>query len=245
MSEEKHATNGTIAPLKNVRAFTGLVERLVERPPELPGFGVMHGRAGLGKTFSAIYAINHFRAHYVECDFTWTQKAFCEGVMVETGLLPPRTPLGRPAYRAVAEIGEYFADNPLRPLIIDEADFLVRRRMIEIVRAIYKHCAAAGASIVLIGEENMPRELKMWERVDSRVLAGVKAQPLDLEDLGLLARIVCPGLKMERAALEQLRKTAAGSARRAVARLYEIKERAGVKGLRLVGQDQVVAGPAS
>ena len=60
-------------------------------------------------------------------------------------------------------MANYLADHPTRPLVIDEADFLVKRGMIEIVRAIYKYCASAGSSIVLIGEENLPNALKMWE----------------------------------------------------------------------------------
>ena len=66
MSAISPSVNTTIAPLKNVARFTELVERLMNRPPELPGFGVFYGRAGLGKSFSARYAINLYRAFYVE-----------------------------------------------------------------------------------------------------------------------------------------------------------------------------------
>ncbi len=234
MTTDNLNVNNTIAPLSNVMRFTELVERLVSRPPELPGFGVFAGKAGLGKTYSAIYAINKFRARYVECDFTWTQKAFCEALMVELGLLPPRTRLGTPIYRAVAEIGDHLADNPQRPLIIDEADFLVKRKMIEIVRAIYKHCAGAGASIILIGEESMPNALRMWERVDSRVLKSVKAQAISEDDVRVLSGMVCHGLKFEKAAIERLARLSGGSARRVVTRLHDVKEAAGVNGWQSV-----------
>ena len=110
----------------------------------------------------------------------------------------------------------YFADNPKRPLIIDEADILVKRRMIEVVRAIYKHCADAGASIVLIGEENMPHALKMWERVDSRVLKSTRAEPLTQEDILILTGMICPGIEIDAALLIRLRQTTGGSARRVV-----------------------------
>ena len=125
----------SIRPLKNVTRFMDLTGRLMDRPPHLPGFGVFHGMAGLGKTMSAIYAINSCRAHYIECDSTFTRKAFCEAVMVEIGLLLPRQRLTVEIYRAVQEIGAYFADNPDRPLIVDEADFLMKgRKIIEIAK---------------------------------------------------------------------------------------------------------------
>jgi len=228
---EQFSTVNTIAPLSNVVRFTELLEALLSRPPGLPGFGVFYGRAGRGKTFAATYAINKHRAHYVECDFTWTQKAFCEALMVEIGLLSPRTVLNKPIYRAVAEIGDYFADNPRRALIIDEADFLVKRRMIEIVRAIYKHCASAGASIILIGEENMPNALKMWERVDSRVLKSSNAAPISGADIAVLARIIMPGVTVPQDVIEKLRKSTNGSARRAVTRLYDLREVANTRDL--------------
>ncbi len=230
MTKDTNTVNSTIAPLSNVMRFTELVERLVNRPPELPGFGVFSGKAGLGKTFSAIYAINAYRAHYVECDYTWTQKAFCEAIMVELGLLTPRTALTKPIYRAVAEIGDTLADNPKRPLIIDEADFLVKRKMIEIVRAIYKHCAGAGTSIILIGEESMPNALRMWERIDSRVLKSVKAEKIDIDDVSILSTMVAKSLSFTKETNERLLQKSNGSARRLVTLLHDVNEVANVNG---------------
>ncbi len=230
MTKDIQSVNNTIAPLSNVMRFTELVERLVDRPPELPGFGVFSGKAGLGKSFSAIYAINKYRAHYVECDYTWTQKAFCEAVMVELGLLAPRTRLTMPVYRAVAEIGDKLADNPLRPLIIDEADFLVRRKMIEIVRAIYKHCAGAGTAIILIGEESMPNALRMWERVDSRVLKSVKAEKINADDVAILSKMVASDLNFSKETNQRLLQKSNGSARRLVTLLHDINEAAKLNG---------------
>lgn len=237
MSKDNEPVNSTIAPLSNVVRFTELVEHLVSRPLDLPGFGVFAGRAGIGKTFSAIYAINKYRAHYVECDDTWTKKALCEAIMVDTGLLQPRTPMKMQIYRAVGEIGDYLADNPKRPLIIDEADFLVKRGMIEIARAIYKHCAAAGSSIILIGEEGMPRALKMWERVDSRVLRSEKAEPINIDDVKILADMICRDLSFDSSAYSCLKKESEGSARRLVTLLHNVKETAGLKGWEAVTAD--------
>ena len=234
MTIDQTGVNKTIAPLSNVMLFTELVERLKNRPIDLPGFGVFAGKAGLGKTFSAHFAINKYRARYVECKSTWTQRAFCEKVMVELSLLPTRTPLNTTIYRAVDEIGDFLADNPTRPLIIDEADFLVKRGMIEIVRDIYQNCAGAGASIILIGEENMPNALRLWERVDSRVLKTVKAQPITADDLRFLTEIVCPGVEFEDLAIDALKARSNGSARRAVNELHEIREQAAINDWKVI-----------
>ncbi|WP_236549860.1 ATP-binding protein, partial [Profundibacterium mesophilum] len=60
------------------------------------------------------------------------------------------------------------------PLLIDEADMLVKRKMIEIVRDIYE---GSGAPVILIGEELLPQKLQQWERIHGRMLDWVAAQP--------------------------------------------------------------------
>ena len=51
--------------------------------------------------------------------------------------------------------------------MIDEADYLVSRHMIEVIRDIYE---SSRATIILIGEEMLPQSLTRWERVHNRML---------------------------------------------------------------------------
>jgi hypothetical protein len=222
----------TIAPLANVARLMEVATRLKDRPAGLPGFGLFSGPAGYGKSMAAQFVANKTRAHYVEVKSVWTQRALVSAIQIEMGLLPPREVIRGSVWKAVDEIGLHMAENPSRPLIIDEADHLVRRRMIEIVRDIHKDCGEVGGSIVLVGEQGLPKALKQWERIDSRILARAEASALSQADILTLADIVCPGLEFGGAALERLEKQA--SARRIVVSLNDIKERAALAGKTVV-----------
>jgi len=220
----------TIAPLKNVALFLELVEKLQNREPELPPFGLFYGQAGLGKSIAATHAANVFRAYYVECKSVWARKAFCEAIMVELGLLAPRTSMKKTISEAVDEIGDFLADHPGRPLFIDEADFLEKKGMIEIVRDISKGCAAAGTSIIFIGELNLFTALNKHERIASRILSFVKAQAPDIDDVKALVEIICPDLKLNSDVIKRLSTNTNGSARRVSVKLYELREVAALAG---------------
>lgn len=224
------ATAGTIAPIKNVALFTSLVERVVQRKPQLPGFGVFSGPAGLGKSFAAMYAINSFRAYHIEILYSWTQKVFCQMCLKEMGVTLPGAPT---VASMVAAIAEHLADTR-RPLIVDEADHLERRNIIEVVRDIYRGCADAGGSIVMIGEEKFPGKLKHWERVHSRVLAFVKARAADVEDARHLAGLYCDKVEVEDDLLAHLVQKVGGSSRRIVVGLDNIQEESMAEGWRKV-----------
>ena len=221
-------TENTIAPIKNVAAFTTLVDRVVSRKPSLPGFGVFSGAAGRGKSFAAIYAVNEFRAYDVEVRYSWTQKTFCQACLSEMGIVLPGSPTVATMVDAVAE---HLADTR-RPLIVDEADHLERRNIIEVVRDIYRGCADAGGSIVMIGEEHFPAKLRKWERVHSRVLSFVHAEPSDLADAKHLARLYCDKVEVDPDLLALLVKKTGGSARRIVVGLHNIHETALAEGKR-------------
>lgn len=228
------AGSGTIAPIKNVALFTGLVARVVNRKPQLPGFGVFKGRAGLGKSFAAMYAINAFRAYHLEVLYSWTQKTFCEMCLKEMGVALPGSPT---VATMVAAISEHLADTR-RPLIVDEADHLERRNIIEVVRDIYRGCADAGGSIVMIGEEQFPAKLERWERVHSRVLAFVSAAPSDVDDARHLAQLYCDKVKVEDDLLAKLVAKTNGSARRIVIGLEYIQETALAEGWRTIAAER-------
>ena len=132
----------------------------------------------------------------------------------------------------VDQIGEELALSG-RPLLVDEADFLVQKRMVEVVRDIYE---SSGAAIILIGEEHLPGKLKAWERVHGRMLDWVAAQPASLADAKHLTGLYCPGIEIEPDLLAKLHEASSGSVRRICVNLDRIRELARTQGQIKVGK---------
>ena len=170
------------APLKNVSALMTLVMALRDRPARLPGIGVGSGPSGFGKSMAAQYAQNKLDCIYIEARSFWSSKTFCEKLLEELQGRPRGT-----ISRMMTDIVDIMGNHPNRPLIIDEADKLVDKKQIELVRDIYE---LTQAPIVLIGEEELPTKLAAFERVHNRVLDWVLFQPCDAEDTRALAKAV-------------------------------------------------------
>jgi len=222
--------NGTIAPLQNVALFTSLVRRTVNRPGHLPGMATFHGYSGYGKTFAATYAANKFGARYIEMGESWTKKKLCASILTELGVQAQ----ARTVSDQMDQIIEALAIDGV-PLIIDEADYLATKGLINLVREIHDK---SGAPVLLIGEEGLPGALSKWERVHNRMLDWVPAQPSTLADAKHLARLYCPHVSVEDALLEQITEAASGRARRICVSLERVRELASVEGLDSVGPAQ-------
>lgn len=178
----------SVAHLSNVTAFVGLVERVRKRAYGLPGLGVFYGFSGFGKSTAATYSANHFRAYNVAVKSTWTAKKLCLAILTDLGIHPAKT-----VADMVDQVAEHLARKD-RPLIIDEADHLVARRLIEVVRDIYE---SSGAAIILVGEERLPQNLQQWERVHGRVLDWVAAQPASAADVAKLVDLHSPDVPFD------------------------------------------------
>lgn len=209
--------NTTIAPLVNVGLLAGLVERVVHRPTGLPGLGCFYGPSGYGKSFACIYAANKYRAYHVQVKSVWTRKKLCLSILKEMGVQPAST-----IPDMVDQIGQELSLSR-RPLLIDEADFLVAKGMIEVIRDIYE---SSQGTIILVGEENLPHKLKVWERVHGRMLDWVAAQPASLKDAAHLLRIYCRGIEVAGDLLAALHEASAGSIRRICVNLDRVREKA-------------------
>lgn len=211
---QNHVRPGSVAPLKNVAACLALVHTLQNRPVHLPNIGVLSGFSGYGKSMAAQYCWNKTRAVFVEVFDFWTRKKFCQALLAELGVAQPRGTIGDLMDEIIARLG----DDPARPLIIDEADKLVDKGMIELVRDINK---AAQIPVLLVGEELLPHKLEAHERVHNRVLEWVLAQPCDLEDARSLARFLYPKLSIADQLLDRFREETGGKARRIATTLNE------------------------
>lgn len=223
---EEQITYNSIRPLKNVSGLMYLIERLDGRQSGLPGIGCFYGFSGLGKTYAATHAAITQQAVHVRMCSTWTQRKLCTAILFELGITPARV---------VADMCEQIAEalaRTQRPLLIDEADFLVKRKMIEIVRDI--HDLSDGA-VVLIGEEQLPQKLQAWERVHGRILSWVAAEPGDLSDLRQLAALHAPDLEIEPPLLDRILGETRGSIRRMCNSLDALQEFALSRGFDHVG----------
>lgn len=208
---------GGTAPLKNVAACQTVVETLIHRPRGLPGFGVFSGYSGYGKTVAAQYCQMKYQAVYLEVRATWSGSLFAEKLLHELDVHKPRGTIGTKIDQAI-ELLSYDAD---RPLIIDEADKLVDKKLIECVRDL-----AEGAQIpvLLVGEELLPKKLEECERVHNRVLAWELAQPCDLDDARLLADLICGDISLSDDLLTEIRRQSDGKARRISTNLHAVLE---------------------
>jgi DNA transposition AAA+ family ATPase len=206
---------GTVAPLKNVAACLALVETLKRRPAHLDGVGVFSGFSGYGKSVAGQYAWNKTGAVFLEVFDYWRGKKFCQALLMELGLQKPRGTIGDMMDEIIARMG----DDPDRPLIIDEADKLVDKGLIELVRDIHK---ATRCPVLLIGEERLPAMLEQVERMHNRVLDWVLAEPCDLADTRALARCLYPQLAIADALLDRIRAETRGTARRIATTLHEV-----------------------
>jgi len=208
---------GSIAPLKNVAACLDVANRIINRKPGVAGLGVFSGPSGYGKSKASLYVQHKKSALYLEVFNFWTRKLFVEALLAELGVHNPRGSIGAMMLQAI----RLLRDDPNRLLIIDEADQLVDRHMIELVRDIYK---AADIPVLLVGEEQLPAKLARYERVENRVSAFSLANPCDTGDAKVLAQAYHPRLQVADDLLAHIVGQTKGVASQIVATLGEVEE---------------------
>lgn len=218
MNSQKAVVNpgfGSLAPVKNVAECFGVAQSLIDRPAGVDGLGVFFGPSGYGKSKASLFVQNKFRALYIEVFDYWTRRKFCQSVLAELGVANARGSIADMMDQVLMRL----QDDPNRLLIVDEADKLVDKGMIELVRDIYK---GARIPVLLVGEERLPDKLKAYERCENRVSAYGMAMPFDLEDTHHLARVYQRQLEIADDLLEHIRSLTAGNASRIVTTLAEI-----------------------
>lgn len=225
MSKEGNVVNlptVTTAPITNVSLCGEALLCVTDRAPHLPGIAAFFGPAGWGKSTAAAYWANKRRAYFIQVKSVWTRKALLGAILKEMGMHPART-----LYEMADQVSEQLVLSG-RPLIIDEADYLVENNGVELVRDLHE---SSNAAILLLGEERLPDKLKKWERFHSRVLSWVRAQPVSIDDAEHLARLYCKDVEIATDLLQKVQKLSHGSVRRVAVNIELIRE----ESLKIVG----------
>ena len=217
---------GTLAPLTNVAALLEATEDTLERSRGLPGLVEMHGVPGLGKSSAAAVVTAKCRAVYIEMKSVWSAKYTLAQILEVLGLHPAKT-----TPEMLSQVCEELARSR-RPLIIDQADYLVDKGRGQLVMDIYE---GSLSPLILIGEEGLPAKLKRHNRtVHDRVLRWVPAQPASREDVAILAAAYCRDLVLTEDLLEAILVESAGVTRWVAVTLHRIVREAKIKGWQRV-----------
>jgi len=225
------AYGNQIRPTRNVIALMTLIEKVEARQAFLPGMAVFYGPSGFGKTFAAIHANLSRNAVHVQCKKFWTQKSLAEAILGEL-----RAPVSRRTTlsQMFDDVVSALVRDP-RPLIIDEADHLFNKDMLEFVRGIHDD---TQNTVVLIGEENLPQNLTKIERVHNRIAGWVAAEPADLEDARQLARYYANDVEIAEDLLVAIVKASGGRIRRVSNNLSWVREDARTRGVTKLTLEQ-------
>lgn len=216
---------GNVAPLENVSRLLSLIGQVAGRAHGLPGMACFHGRAGQGKTSAATYAVNKLNACHIEAPTLGGARKLLEMMVIELGLRPLAT-AARLFDQAAEELG-----RTGRPLIIDEADLVLKDTQIETIRKLHD---LTQVPVILMGEDRLPHKLMAWPRVHGRVMAWAEAAPLTGADMVHLARIWARGVDIADDLRARVEKAAGGSHRYAATNLSAIREFAALRGLARV-----------
>lgn len=231
MTIEQPKVNGETAPIKNVAACLALVRSLQNRKPLQPNLGFFAGFSGYGKSVSALFCQNKTGAAYVEVSDTWNRGKLMRAILSELGVYQTKGTLSDLEDQVIGVL----ARDPKRPLIIDEADFLVSHRMIELVRIIAKK---SGVPMLLIGEETFPQKIEAVDRFRDLFLVHDFAQPCDIDDARQLARTFYPKLAIADELLEEARIEGEGRVRRIGNTLHAVAEAAAKLGVSSITLEQ-------
>lgn len=210
------------ANINNLSLVAIAMEKLASRANGLPGLGVLYGPSGYGKTTATVAVANQTQAYYVQLRSAWSKKTLLEKTCLEVGV-----PVGKNVAASLDNIVEQLAGSQ-RPLILDEADYLVSKAgMVELVRDIYE---GSQSPIMLVGEEQLPNKLKKYERFHGRVLSWIPAQPVSLADAELLAAVYAPNVRIDAELLAHIVELAHGSVRRVTVNLVNLADAAAANG---------------
>lgn len=225
------AAGNQTASLKNIASCLSVIRSLQNRHPLQPNLGVFAGFSGYGKSVSALYCQNKTGAVYVEISDTWTRKKLMQSMLSELGHYQPKGTLSD----LEDEIIGALARDPKRPVIIDEADKLIRNNLFELVRMVAKK---SGVPFLLIGEEHFPSKMEAFgDRFRDLVLVSEFAQPCDLDDVRTLAQTFYPTLSIADDLLEQCRVKGDGRVRRIGNSLHAIASACASRGVTSIDRD--------
>lgn len=206
----------------NVKQFVTAIERLQNRPSELPGMALIFGEPGLGKTRTCLWWCAQQGDVFIRTKKLMTGRWLLEEIVAELGEAP-----GNQTSTLFRQAVDQLLENP-RTLFIDEADYLTHdARVIETLRDIHD---TTGTPVVFIGMDHADKKLARFKHLYDRFSAIVKFEPLSMADVRTIADEMCE-VKLSDDAVAHVHKQA-NRFRRVAVQLYKCESLARANSLK-------------
>ena len=205
---------------QNVQNFAAAVDALRNRNGAVPGLGLVHSPVGRGKTEALRWYAANKDAVNVEACALWTPRWMLRDIAGAFGVHGAKGTTEDLFRLVLGLLGEAKV-----PLIIDEADYLLRGRLL--LAAVRDLHDATTVPIVLVGNEQIVRFLLTEPKVWSRISQAVEFQPLSAPEVELAVR-QWTGLGLTADACELLTRQTGGDLRLVVVAVEHL-ERAALK----------------
>lgn len=204
------------AELTNVMNFNNLMLHVMNADASLPSIVCFYGKSGVGKTTAAVWAANYHRAKYIEVGASWSKKTLIENLAKQFSI---------PKIKSIPDgvqqiITSLLAEN--RPIIIDEADYLIDGAKIPKIELIREISDATNCPIVLLGEGNLPTNMQSLERMDNRILKWQMAVTASDADTDVLVKTYAPDYVFAPALVRKLNSRNKGIVRRIMSDIYRV-----------------------
>lgn len=198
---------------QNVQTFSQVLNEARGVGEGQPGLFEITGRAGRGKTETAKrFCARNTDTIYVSYIGTWTPVSMLSDICWELAAVKPHR-----STAAIEVITETMAAER-KVILVDEADRMTPK-LLDLLRDVN---GLTGASVILIGEENLTGKLARARRMSSRVRRRVRFEPIGQPDL---AQLYKQGLdvRVEPDALAALAKACEGDFRPALVDAYAVE----------------------
>ncbi|MCA0270424.1 MAG: ATP-binding protein [Bacteroidetes bacterium] len=170
----------------NVTRFRLAMGNAINRPQGTEGMVILWGRPGEGKSTVIVDVALRFNAMFLRATSAWTMTTMLQALCRELQL-----PTSSRRQQMMDAIIETLSDVK-RPIIVDEADYLLRGRgdMIDALRDIYD---MTGVPVVFVGMEEFKKRLRNLGggRFMRRLTQWVEFSGLTLPDTRLVIDTLC------------------------------------------------------
>ena len=214
-------------PLTNTLLFDELME-YVRSSRTTNKIGAFYGYSGYGKTQSAIRTANQANALYLCIGASWTRSIFAEKLANCV-----KAPVGKTIGHTIQEVIKRMQGTST-PMIIDEFDIGVEKKLVEIVREIHDECSLP---IIIIGEEKLAHKLEEFERFHNRVVKWQPAQRASFEDAKAIIQANQPDIMYNDDVIQHVTDFSKGILRRIIANANILAEHANLNAIDSLTMD--------